>query len=376
LPYFPDAVPVALLTGFLGSGKTTLLSTLLRDPAFAKTAVIINEFGEVGLDHSLIECSNDNIVELQNGCICCTIQNDLHETLRRLIGRRNGGAGFDRVVIESTGLADPVPIIHTLMTAPDLVPLYQLDTVITLVDAVNGAATLDAHPEAVKQAAMAQTLVVTKTDLIDKGTVRGLVTRLRELNPAATIELGQPQENDASSLLMAGGGHDPYKQSEDARTWLQAECYASEKHDHHHDYNVNRHGDDINAFVLTYDRPNRRFAFEMFLEMLAANLGPQLLRTKGILNIRNEGRPAVIHGVQQIFHPVRWLERWPDQDRSSRLVFITKGASRDEVDGFFQTLIGAVEDVVEDLKVDPDVSRRRPPVRATSATPKPPKRVW
>jgi len=364
MPYFANSVPVTLLTGFLGSGKTTLLSTLLKSPELSRTAVIINEFGEVGLDHSLMEHSDDKIVELQSGCICCTIQNDLRKTLKNLIRRRYRGGGLERVVIETTGLADPVPIIHTLMTAPDLVAAYQLETVITLVDAVNGSSTLDLHTEAVKQAAMAEKLVISKTDLMDGEAVGELVRRLQALNPAASIFCGQPTETGAPSFLT-GGGYDPFNRSEDARNWLQAELYTANEYAHHHDHNLNRHGDNIHAFALTHDQPIRRFAFEMFLDMLTMSLGPKLLRTKGIVNVLGEDSPAVIHGVQQIFHPVRWLDRWPDSDHRTRIVFITVGTPKEEVEHFFRILIDAAERVLGEMKDEP---KRRRGFRRKSVT--------
>ena len=343
-------IPITVITGFLGSGKTTLLSALLKKKEMAHTAVIINEFGEVGLDHALIESSDENIVELQSGCICCTIRGDLHKTLISLKDKMANGtiSVFDRVVIETTGLADPVPIIHTLMTSFDLQGIYTLDGVITLVDAVNGENTLDTQQEAVKQAALAEIIILSKTDLVDSKKQESLIRRLQGINQAVNI-ITSDNGNVSVSEIFGFGTYDPEHKSRDVKEWLAAEKYQEEhNHKHHHHHNdVNRHGENIQAFAMTADRPVNMTVFSLFLELLTAQVGPDLLRVKGIINIAGEKRPAVIHGVQHIFHPVHWLDAWPDKDVRTRLVFITRNMQKQQVEVFFQSLMGVTEDTVK-----------------------------
>lgn len=347
-------IPVALITGFLGSGKTTLLKGLLSDPRMRDTAVVINEFGDVGLDHLLVAASSEAMVEMNGGCLCCTIRSDLADTLRSLFLKRVRGEvmAFRRVVIETTGLADPAPIIHTLIHDPLIAARFRLDSVIATVDAVNGAGTLDRQQEAVKQAAMADRIVVTKVDLAAPETVQALKARLRELNPAAPMQLqGDPLGGGASlnpDLLFGASLFDPAKKTLDVRGWLAAEAYQQAEgehacapgcgHDHHHDHHhhhhhdhghaehaASRHDDGIRSFCITRDRPISATALTIFLEMLVASRGADLLRVKGLLDIaEHPGRAAVIHGVQHVFHPVAWLDSWPDSDRRSRIVFITR----------------------------------------------------
>ncbi|MDG1286564.1 MAG: GTP-binding protein [Rickettsiales bacterium] len=341
-----SSIPITVITGFLGSGKTTLLSALLKQKEMTKTAVIINEFGEVGLDHALIERSEENIVELQNGCICCTIRGDLHKTLLNLVEKMSKGKvfSFDRVVIETTGLADPVPIIHTLMTSIDLQRIYTLDGVVTLVDAVNGKNTLDTQPESVKQAALAERIVLTKTDLGDDKTQSSLINQLKAINPAVTI-ISSNHGDVLVSELFGLGTYDPYNKSRDVKEWLAAEQYDEAKHhDHeHHHHNVNRHGKHIEAFSMVSHRPVSGIAFSFFLDVLAAQMGENLLRVKGIVNIAGENRPAVVHGVQHIFHPVQWLDNWPDDNKSTRLVCITRNAQKGQIEQLFQSLMGVTQ---------------------------------
>lgn len=336
------SIPVSVITGFLGSGKTTLLSRLLRHPEMADTAVVINEFGEVGLDHLLVEASEDSIVELGTGCLCCTIREDLAVTLADLLARRERGdvPRFRRVLIETSGLADPAPILHVLMADAALAERLVLDTVITTVDAVNGLRTLDEHAESVKQAAVADTLLLTKCDLPD-ARPDPLDARLRALNPTGEVHAVAHGELDPA-LLFEKGFYDLAQRITDVRRWLAEEA-ARDRHGHAHD--VNRHDDRIRAYCLERDEPVSAVAFSLFLETLAENCGPDLLRVKGIVEIaENPGHPAVIHGVQHVFHPPEWLERWPGDDRKSRLVFITRDIPGAWIEALLEMLDGEAKE--------------------------------
>ena len=332
-------LPVTVITGFLGSGKTTLLSSILKKKEMQKTAVIINEFGEIGLDHALIEHTDENIVELQSGCICCTIQGDLNKTLIDLFDKMMNGkvSSFKRVLIETTGLANPVPIIHTLMSSIELIRIYSLDGVITVVDSVNGEKTLDLHEESLKQLALAEKIILSKTDIIDKDEIKSLIYRIKEINPVSQIVYSK-FGNILLEEIFGLGAYDPYKKSADVKKWLAAEKYKDKKHHHHHD--VNRHNENIRAFSMMSKKPVNMIAFSFFRDMITAALGANLLRMKGIINIAGEERPAVIHGVQHIFHPVQWLETWPDNDRRTKLVFITQNIKKEQIEDFFRTLMG------------------------------------
>ncbi|MEE8498956.1 MAG: GTP-binding protein [Kiloniellales bacterium] len=329
----PEApIPVSVLTGFLGSGKTTVLNRLLAHPDTGETAVIVNEFGEIGLDHLLFESSGEDTVLLNSGCLCCTVRGDLIETMRRLFKRRarREVPAFQRLAVETTGLADPAPILHTLMTDPLLVNWFRLDGVIATVDAAAGAQTLDAHQESVKQAAVADRLLLTKTDLAEEAATERLRTRLRALNPAARILTVQHGAVEPAALFNAGL-YDAETKSPDVRRWLRAEAYA-EGHGHGHaqghGHDVNRHDDRVRAFCLDYERPLDWDNFNAWIEMLITFYGADILRIKGLLDVEGQDRPMVIHGVQHIFHPPVLLEAWPDEDRRSRLVFITRGLDK------------------------------------------------
>ena len=335
-----DLVPVTVLTGFLGSGKTTILSRLVRNPAFADTAIIVNEFGEVGLDHALLETSEENIVDLSCGCICCTIRGDLVSTLVDLYERRAAGEirQFRRVVLETTGLADPAPIIHTLMQEPLVFERYRLARVVSVVDAVNGMSTLDKQPEAVKQAAVADALLVTKTDIANDGdAIVELESRLARINPSASQSRCVQGKTDPD-FLFSSGLYDPGQKGPDVADWLAQEA-AETEHDHHID--INRHGDGIHTFSLSRTEAVSRGALGAFMHMLAEQRGDDLLRLKGLVRLTDDpDRPAVVHGVQHVIHPTRRLDAWPDDIAETRLVLIVRNIDRQWVEDLWDRVIG------------------------------------
>jgi G3E family GTPase len=345
-----DRIPVMLLTGFLGSGKTTLLNAWLRSPSLANAAVIVNEFGEIGIDHALIASSSDNTIELSTGCLCCTVQGDLVDTLRELQVKRARGEvrAFDRVVIETTGLADPAPVIQALMTFP-VARRFRLRQVVTTVDARNGAATLDAHPESVKQAAVADDLIVTKVDVEGAGP-EALIERLIRLNPGARVHWSALDRMVSPDDLAAADVYDPARKGEDVLRWLNAEAYDQaptaphgQEHDplhghHHHHHDVNRHNAEIGSFCLRFDEPLHWEHVANWLDALVLAHGDQLLRVKGILAVAGRDKPIVVQAVQHLFHPPFELPDWPDADRGSRIVFITRNLSRDFVATVFDTI--------------------------------------
>jgi G3E family GTPase len=355
-----ELIPVTLLTGFLGSGKTTVLNRLVRQPEMADALVIINEFGEMALDHMLVAHSTENLVmEMGSGCVCCSIRGDLVKTLRDITWRfsRNGHRQFQRVLIETTGLADPAPIIHTLMTHSQIAPKYRLDGIVTTVDMAAGMRTLDQHQEAVKQAAMADVLLLTKSDLVPDKQRDALLHRLNELNPAAPRWHVCNGEIEARDILNLGLFTVTGKTADVAR-WLKEEAYSSSafvpvalpqaigqrsplftpQATHNSvalSHDVNRHNDHIHAFCFAIDDPIPDETLAAWLEILMSFVGSNILRVKGILNVEGYPLPVVIHGVQHIFHPPVTLPAWPSEDRRSRLVFITHDVGKDVIEKTF-----------------------------------------
>jgi G3E family GTPase len=321
----PDFTPVTLITGCLGSGKTTLLQRLLRDPALSDTAVLINEFGEIGLDHHLLERIDETMVMLQSGCVCCTIRGELSAAIKDLHSRRERGLlpPFRRLVIESTGLADPFPILSTVRSDPVLRHHFNLGNVITTVDAVNGAQQLDAQPESVKQVAVADRLVLTKTDLATAEVTTRLTQRLRHINATAPLWRTADDDLDADALLSG----------EDNEAWEPADTNAALPDDHH------RHADDIRTLALSIDEPIDWARFGVWLTMLLNRHGDALLRIKGILNVAGAVTPVALHAVQHLVHTPKHLGAWPDADRRSRLVFITRGLDPAVIERSFRACV-------------------------------------
>ncbi len=318
-------LPVSIITGFLGSGKTTLLNRLLQDPALAGAAVIINEFGAIGLDHLLVATPSENTVVLANGCICCTVQGDLVNTLRDLDQQRSAGdlPPFDRVLIETTGLADPVPIMQTVVTDEKLAPRYALDSVVTLVDAVHGSAQLDTQPESRKQAVIADRLLITKTDLAAPAAVQALLARLAVCNPGA--EVVTAVQGAVAPALLFGAAINAAARTVEVARWLRTDAFvrsAAQQRRPIAGAIASAHDARIQSCSLYLDEPVSAAGLTAWLIALASLRGADLLRVKGLLNV--EGLPVAVHAVQTLIHEPVMLDRWPDAERRSRLVFITR----------------------------------------------------
>lgn len=378
MPVLSERIPVSILTGFLGAGKSTLLNRILRDPAAQDTAVIINEFGEVGIDNFLVETSGDTLLELSNGCLCCTVRGELVETLASLVDQIQTGKlkPIRRVVIETTGLADPAPVMQAVMGNPVIAQSYTLDGVVTVVDAVHGLSTLSRHPEALKQVAVADRIVLTKKTFAKEEGLGALVAEIARLNPRA-----ERLDGDAAAAgtiaVMINGLYDPQSKTADVARWLHEEehhddhahhhHHAHDSHDHdhehhdhhahehgethhessarghhHHHHDVNRHGADIRSFSIVHDKPIDPLSVEMFVDLLRSAHGEKLLRMKAIVQLAdNPDRPLVLHGVQSIFHAPERLPRWPEgADRRTRMVLITQGLSEEFVRDLFAAFTG------------------------------------
>ena len=340
--------PVTLLTGFLGSGKTTLLNRLLKHPSMQETAVLINEFGAVSIDHLLVREASENIMVMSNGCICCSVAGDMVQALRDLYFKRanNEIPNFKRVVIETTGLADPAPIMHTLIEMPLVAARYSFSGIVTTVDAVHGEQQLNDHFESVKQAAVADRIVLTKTDTASRSQIDALRSRLLVLNPAADVVeaiLG----DIAPESLFDTGLYQPSRKTPDVQNWLRAAAYKPLPL---RDSNLSprsaaqsRHDERIRAFVVSFSEPVAWQVLIDALELLTSFRGEHLLRIKGIVNVAGEPVPRVIHAVQHTIYPAATLSAWPDNDRSTRLVFIT----RDLDEAFVrQTLTGFIAETI------------------------------
>ena len=340
-------IAVSLITGFLGSGKTTLLNHLLAHPQMEETAVLINEFGEIGLDHLMVKELDEDVVLLKSGCICCTVQGELVDGMRELYMKRVAGTlpRFTRVVIETTGLADPLPIVSCLMRDPLFKHAYGLDSLITTVDGIHGRSQLERHQEAVRQAAVADRILITKSDLSDAPEIQALRTRLQELNPGAdefTVEHGKVEP----AMLFGASAVEPAaklldaqvrleRQNHDPRIELSDDAHGHDHHHHHHgheDVDVNRHDEHIASFCIVLDEPVEWMALKTWYEELAEKHGDRVLRLKGIVNVRGESEPFAVHCVQSTQHDPARLPSWPDEDRRSRIVFITQNLGREEVE--------------------------------------------
>ena len=361
------SIPVSIITGFLGAGKSTLLNRLLKDRQLSDCAVIINEFGDVGIDHMLVETSGDQMVELSDGCLCCTVRGELVDTLASFIDMMQTGKmkPISRVVIETTGLADPVPVLQSVIGNPVLAQNFHLDGVVTVIDALNGMPSLDNHEEARRQAAVADRLVISKTTMAEASDVNALAARLMAINPNARIVDADGEEAGKAALLQAGY-FDVTAKSPDVARWLAQEDKAGEHvHDHHahhhddhhhgrghdhHDHHanghhshddVNRHDASIRSFSIVHDQPIDRNAVAMFVDLLRSAHGEKLLRMKAIVMLSDDpSRPLVLHAAQWTLHPPARLEAWPGEDRRTRLVLITKDLDEDFVRELFDAFIG------------------------------------
>ncbi|WP_422371665.1 CobW family GTP-binding protein [Hoeflea sp.] len=330
----PQGIPVSILTGFLGAGKTTLLNRLIGDVWLADAALIINEFGDVGIDHLLVESSSDGVIELSDGCLCCTVRGELVDTLADLMDRMQTGKirPFSRVVIETTGLADPIPVMQSVIGHPALGQSYRLEGLVTVVDAVNGLATLDANEEARRQVAVADRIVISKKTLASVDD--GLSERLASINPLAAVRDADDESLSAQDLFDCGA-YDPSARSMDVARWLETGGGGDgdhhrdhgHTHDHgHHHHDVNRHDGGIRADTLVSDKPIAPDSLVMFLDLLRSAHGPKLLRMKGIVRLADDpSRPLVLHAVQSLMSPPVRLEQPPrGWDGKTRLVMITR----------------------------------------------------
>lgn len=346
-------IPVTLLTGFLGAGKTTLLNHLLGQPEMASAAVLINEFGSIAVDHHLVTKIDEDLIMLDSGCICCSVRSDLTRSLKDLFMRalRREIRPINRMVIETTGLADPAPIIYTLMQDFFIADRFRIDGVITVVDATHAAGQLAQHPEAVKQVAMADRLLLSKCDLVEGPAMDELSQTLRRINPASPQIYVRRGEVAIASLTNCGL-YDPVSKTPNVAGWL-AEEKVREEHrlanaHHHHHHDVNRHSAEVYSFALTFEKP---LPWESFLDavgLLLQGMGDRILRIKGLLNVEGDDKPRIFQCVQHTAYPSRSLDEWPSvapyNDRKSRLVFIVCGLDQMLIEKAFALCCGVLDD--------------------------------
>jgi G3E family GTPase len=321
-----SSLPVTILTGFLGSGKTTLLQKLLKTEGGAGVVVLINEFGEIGLDHLLVRTMAGPAIVLQNGCICCSVRSDLRNGLRDLVDARDKGEipAFDRILVETTGLADPVPIVQSLTADPMLRHQLRLANLVTTVDAHNGLNQLDARREALRQAALADRLVLTKSDICKPEEIAGLRRRLEDINPTAPV-IDPHDCDDLWGMLMRSDALDPQRKSEEARLWFSRLPAESGPPFEYQAADSMPLAHAVQSFVIQTELDIDWTAFAVWLSALVHRYGSKILRIKGLLNVQGYSGPVLLNAVQNFIHPPLHLDSWPDGDRTSRLVFIAEG---------------------------------------------------
>jgi G3E family GTPase len=348
-------MPITVITGFLGAGKTSFLNHLLQQSQFGKTLVLINEFGEVGIDHLLIEKIDNDMMLLSSGCLCCTIRGDLITSLEDILRKKDNNkiSDVDRIIIETTGLADPIPILQTLIQHPYLRLRFFLESVVTIVDAFNAHATIDKHTECLKQIAVADHILLSKIDLVDsKDDLENLKTRLREINQSAALRFLDKGKIDFSFVLNKSL-YDPATKSFNVNEWLNDKSISH----HHHHHDVNRHSKLIHSFCLRSEEPINPEQFELFIEFLRQIYGVHMLRVKGIICLSdNLEKPMIIHGVQHVFHPAVRLDHWPTDDHSTRIVFILYDFKAE----FIETMWNALLNKTNIDKADFDSSINNP----------------